>query len=271
MKYLQTLVPRLLAKINVAVIVGCVMCVGVSNADVQLEMDGKELEKISVSYDLILSGGRSTALSLSQVYLYLHDEDGQWVRYSCYEYEQNIDAAGYLPSDRTDPKWIAYATHASQVISKCGPWVNDYPNRALGKLTSVEIHVPDGYSLPNGYVSGIVINNLPVPPPSANVCSAALTSNMSFGIVKGGDSDGPSRAETSLLVECSKSSDLTITVNRGEDLVNPDGVRISLSYQKDHRVTDSEPLKVDIIGTLSQAPSQPGSYTWYVPILVSYE
>lgn len=169
----------------------------------------------------------------------------------------------------TNPTWIRYARLAEQSLDECTTWITIRDQADHEDLMHGSLLFTDGYSSKYGY-TGVHINTFNVDP-SLNSCSTSLLQNMAFGVITGGPQEPDKSAISQLLVECPKTSLLTIKVNNGNNLTTVDGSHITFKYDGSSMASAGTPLIINIIGTLVVGPSKPGSYSWSVPIMVSYE
>ncbi|HFG1841856.1 TPA: hypothetical protein ACGF3Z_000003 [Vibrio cholerae] len=233
------------------------------------DIDGNLLN-VTVPSSTILETGEPKILSRDFHFFQYRDSKNAYGQFRCKIDEKNITSALKLPQDRSDPLWTEYSTFASSSISSCSPWTKTTITGDVNDIKSIEIFVNDGH-VTDQYSHGGVKLDLPDGIPQTTNCSAQLLSMMDFGIVFTDNRDTIPRSTTSLVVECNKRSDITVEVNNNGDLVNSDGSSISFNYKPYHSVQSGVPLEIDISGSLRIVPAKPGSYKWYVPILVSYE
>ncbi len=182
----------------------------------------------------------------------------------------NVVPSYKLPTDRSKEPWPEYTNKASYAINACASWKMYNGNADMSNLLEGYAFVYDGFVENNYLHSGMAIDRIPINYSSAN-CKAQMITDMDFGTIKLGMTDSTIPAQATLTIECDKHSNITISVNNGEDLESTEGSRITFNYEPSITVDGSIPLSLPIEGTLRLAPSRPGIYKWYVPILVSYE
>lgn len=245
-----------------------------SAAELNLKFQGDKLISAHINSDIFLSMGvitrKASVAGKLPVVINLLDRDNRAEVWVCNNEVAKAPVAGYyLPKDRTQEPWPTYARFASEQLELCSGWsLTD--NKRSSDIIKAEVFVFDGYKmLTGGNHSGIILRNVSVNEQGTE-CSTSIVNQMAFGLITVSPSTLPS-ATGRLSVECNKKSEVTISVNGSNELINSDGSKIQFQYEPTSSVEANIPRTIDIHGELLNPPTRLGSYQWSVPIKVSYE
>ncbi|HEJ2460357.1 TPA: hypothetical protein SLZ59_001096 [Vibrio cholerae] len=234
-----------------------------------------EIDSVHAELDTLLGHAR-TSLFYGDTTVTVHamyGDTNKFASYRCDTDRKTSIGASSLPKDKTDEKWIEYATYLLDTLNSCKNWYYAYGDLSMD-LTSVKrinLWVPDGHKYNNGYPSGLMLYVIDaILSPTAVSCSGRLEQQMDFGPVKLGGAGGEV-ATAQLEVVCDRPAHINLSLNNGENVIQGFGGQISLRYERNFEAKGMDPVVIPIVGSMDRIPPTAGDYRWSVPLVISYE
>lgn len=260
---------RALCNITTAIFLSSMPILLKASGDYEVVISEEGVEKAYISAEYIRNIGVGSLDGFDKHIIWVMDNKNKQGIFRCDNYTKNIRSVFDLPDDRSDPIWIEYSLNASKILLECDGWKYIAPTD-LRDIKSIRLWISDGYPDKYGRISGIFITDITVLP-TPTLCVTSELPNIDFGTINTSENSTIPQGISRFVVECNKTSRIDFTVNNGESLVNDDGSRISFSVWSPSDAPAGIPTEIQIRGTMTTAPTKPGSYQWYVPILFSYE
>ncbi|EJL6271239.1 hypothetical protein NMR30_003010 [Vibrio cholerae] len=231
------------------------------------------LDRLDLSVEDLITYSKTSLRRESITLLYLFDSRGAFVTYGC-NTGKNGNSSYYLPTDRSDPRWVNYVNIAVDSITQCQWTIGDNLKPDLTDLTRLTLIYADGHYPTQPFLfSGLIIEDMKVvPSPNPTACSSDISQNIDFGIITHrGSSVHGNRSSGSITTVCDNSATGKLSVNNGSNLSNADGSSIEFEYPRNITIEKGVQSVTPIFGVLNNPPRIPGAYKWYVPVQIEYE
>lgn len=239
-------------------------------SDLEVEFDGKEVVNLKANTSAFYKSSMDYTSGKLRTLIEIFDHSNHANIYMCsIDNPRNPYTVPGIPPIGT-PERDLYLQFAENVVNSCPSWVL-WVNSGLDvtDLRIANIHVPDGTRIDQEYTREALFHSITISS-SDTSCSASIIKDMSFGVIPIDDSSTVPEAVAQVIVECSRNSTITLSVNNGKGLSNPDGSLINFYYPGSHELPSNSPWVINILGSLEVVPSKPGFYSWSVPITVSF-
>ncbi|GHW45665.1 hypothetical protein VCSRO100_0113 [Vibrio cholerae] len=191
------------------------------------------------------------------------------------EYNCGINVGAYSAHEwETDWDHALINNLAYQITNYC---VISPPYGSAKDLHTVEIWVKTTGPRHNHqywfkyYISGRPSNPVE-PPPVPNTCRATITRQMNFGILPARSSGVAPQSIGMIDILCSGSTTLTMSINHNKPFSIPEGGLITFKQLPSNPVSAGPtPITIGIKGIMEEAPVNAGSYSWSIPIVMTYQ
>ncbi|EGR4451749.1 hypothetical protein DDM97_18000 [Vibrio cholerae] len=222
--------------------------------------------------DLLQTGTITSGLAtINKLYVVFYSDKGNPFEFECIQSDFKTSyPAIEVAEDGSYKMREQYARELVEGVTRCQNFEGYPTNEGYLKdddISSWSIDITDGFSY-NSVYGGMYISGLTPIAPSPNHCSVQIMDNIRYGSLPQNASN--ILATGSLLLTCDNPTDVRVSVNHEQDLVNQDGSEISFEYDKNVDVDGGGEIELEIRANLLKGPKVPGSYSWSVPVTISY-